>query len=77
MIELYNHTVTWVLPTSSEKWAQIVGELWWQCVKASPKDENKSRNAFKACLGKDDLDHARQASDEIHILLQLSAIGRF
>jgi N-terminal acetyltransferase B complex non-catalytic subunit len=60
--ELYDDALSEILPDPQEHWARIVGELRWQCVKASPKSEDTSLKCFQACLARNDLDHARQAS---------------
>lgn len=58
--ELYDDALSEVLPDPQEHWARIVGELRWQYVKASPKNEDTSVKCFQACLARNDLDHARQ-----------------
>ncbi len=59
-VELYDEALEGVLPRASGGWEKIVGELRWQLVKALPKNEEAGKKCFKACLFKDDLDHARQ-----------------
>lgn len=60
-IELYDDALDQVLGSSND-WARLMGEIRWQCVKAVPKNEELSLQNFKACLGRKDLDHARQVS---------------
>ncbi|CZS94560.1 uncharacterized protein RAG0_04512 [Rhynchosporium agropyri] len=60
--ELYDDALSEVLPETQEHWARIIGELRWQCVKAAPKNEDTGLKCFQACLARNDLDHARQAS---------------
>ncbi|XMA19495.1 hypothetical protein WAI453_012286 [Rhynchosporium graminicola] len=60
--ELYDDALNEVLPETQEHWASIIGELRWQCVKAAPKNEDTGLKCFQACLARNDLDHARQAS---------------
>jgi N-terminal acetyltransferase B complex non-catalytic subunit len=61
-IELYEEALEQVLPESNETWERIIGQLRWQCVKTSPKNEDLSLKCFQACFSKGDLDHARQVS---------------
>ncbi|KAK0126361.1 hypothetical protein ONS95_007967 [Cadophora gregata] len=63
--ELYDDALNEVLPVPRENWARIVGELRWQCVKASPKNEDASLKCFQACLARNDLDHARQIANSL------------
>ncbi|KAH6709317.1 N-acetyltransferase B complex non catalytic subunit-domain-containing protein [Leptodontidium sp. MPI-SDFR-AT-0119] len=63
--ELYDDALSEVLPDPQEHWARIVGELRWQCVKGSPKNENTSLKCFQACLARNDLDHARQIANSL------------
>ncbi|KAL2064750.1 hypothetical protein VTL71DRAFT_3888 [Oculimacula yallundae] len=63
--ELYDDALGEVLPNPNEHWARIIGELRWQCVKASPKNEDTSLKCFQACLAKNDLDHARQIANSL------------
>lgn len=64
-IELYDEALGEVMPESQEGWGRIIGELRWQCVKARPKDEDLSLKSFQACLGKNDLEHAKQVCSKI------------
>lgn len=59
-VELYEDALEEVLPGSQNTWINIIGELRWQCVKASPKNEDTSLVCLQTCLSRDDLDHARQ-----------------
>ncbi|RKF82671.1 putative cytoskeleton organization protein [Golovinomyces cichoracearum] len=59
-IDLYDETITEILPDSLETWAKTIGELRWKSVKLSSKNEKLCLDALKACLSKDDLDHARK-----------------
>jgi N-terminal acetyltransferase B complex non-catalytic subunit len=61
-VELYDEALDEILPQSNETWERIIGQLRWQCVKASPKNEELSLKCFQACLSKGALDHARQVS---------------
>lgn len=62
MLDLYDDSLQEVLPASGEHWAQVIGEMRWQSVKASPKNEETSIKCFQRCLAMNDLDHARQVS---------------
>lgn len=62
VLEMYDDALQEVIPDPQEHWARIVGELRWQYVKSSPKNEETSLKCFRACLENHDLDHARQAS---------------
>ncbi|RDL34632.1 uncharacterized protein BP5553_07760 [Venustampulla echinocandica] len=64
-IELYDEALGEVMPQQQEGWGRIIGELRWQCVKARPKDEDLSLKSFEACLGKGDLEHAKQISNSL------------
>lgn len=75
VIELYDDALGEVIPDSQEYWARIIGELRWQYVKSSPKDEESSSKCFQACLANDDLDHARQVSQKPINLLLVSNHG--
>jgi N-terminal acetyltransferase B complex non-catalytic subunit len=57
-VELYDHAFQNILPEPQQRWASTIGELRWQFVKSSPKEENASIDCFKACLLKGDLEHA-------------------
>lgn len=57
-IDLYDHALEEILPESPESWSGFIGELRWRFVKSNPKDEGACKECFKACLLKDDLDHA-------------------
>lgn len=59
-IDLYDEALESLLPNSHQAWADIIGELRWLCVKASPKNEELSLKCFQACLSRDDLAHAQQ-----------------
>ena len=61
-LELYDDALQEVVPEPRQHWARIIGEMRWQYVKSSPKDEETSLKCFRACLEHNDLDHARQAS---------------
>jgi N-terminal acetyltransferase B complex non-catalytic subunit len=71
-VELYEDALEEVLPGSRDNWIRIIGELRWQCIKASPKDEDTSLVCLQTCLSRDDLDHARQvfclAVISVHLL---------
>ncbi|RKF76353.1 N-terminal acetyltransferase B complex subunit arm1 [Golovinomyces cichoracearum] len=59
-IDLYDETITGILPDSLETWAKTIGELRWKSVKLSSKNEKLCLDALEACLSKNDLDHARK-----------------
>jgi hypothetical protein len=61
-IELYEDALGEVLPNPGESWEKIIGEIRWQCVKSTPKNEDLAFKCFQSCLLKDDLEHARQVS---------------
>jgi len=61
-IELYDEALSEVLQDPQGTWAKIIGEVRWQCVKATPKNEDFSLKCFEECIANDDLDHARQVS---------------
>ena len=61
-IDLYDDAFGEVLPHRGETWENIIGEIRWQCVKATPKNEELALKCFQSCLLKDDLEHARQVS---------------
>lgn len=61
-IDLYDEALGEVLPDTKSSWGRCIGELRWQLVKSSPKDEETAAKCFHECLSNDDLDHARQAS---------------
>ncbi|TVY35438.1 N-alpha-acetyltransferase 25,NatB auxiliary subunit [Lachnellula occidentalis] len=64
-VELYDEAFGEVLPEPQESWDRIIGELRWQCVKSQPKNEDLSLKCFQACLGKGDLEHAKQISNSL------------
>ena len=61
-VELYDEALGEILPDCPRSWQRIIGELRWQYVKSNPKIEENTLKCFKACLYRDDLDHARQVS---------------
>jgi N-terminal acetyltransferase B complex non-catalytic subunit len=63
-VELYDEAFGEVLPEPQESWDRIIGELRWLCVKTQPKNEDLSLKCFQACLGKGDLEHAKQVSSK-------------
>ncbi|KAI1005849.1 hypothetical protein K3495_g2373 [Podosphaera aphanis] len=63
--DLYSEVLDEILPDCLESWARIIGELKWECVKLSPKNEALCLKALEACLFKDDLHHARQIVNSI------------
>ncbi|PBP18509.1 cytoskeleton organization protein (Dec1) [Diplocarpon rosae] len=65
VLDLYDDSLEEVLPEPGEHWAEIIGELRWQSVKASPKNEETSTNCFQRCLARNDLDHARQIANSL------------
>lgn len=68
-IELYDEALGEVLPeTGSSSWGKSIGELRWQLVKSSPKDEDTVLKCFQECLSNGDLDHARQVSRSTHLV---------
>lgn len=72
-VELYEEALNEVLPESTETWERVIGHLRWQCVKASPKNEDLSLNCFQACFSKGALDHARQVH---HFRLRADHVSR-
>ncbi|KAK2626510.1 hypothetical protein QTJ16_003685 [Diplocarpon rosae] len=65
VLDLYDDSLEEVLPEPGEHWAEIIGELRWQSVKANPKNEETSTNCFQRCLARNDLDHARQIANSL------------
>lgn len=61
-IELYDEALREVLPKSKQKWHEVIGELRWLFVKASPKNEEAALKCFKECVIQNDLQHARLVS---------------
>jgi len=57
-IDLYDTAFQNILPEPWESWASIIGELRWRFIKSNPKDEDASKECFRACLLKNDLDNA-------------------
>ncbi|CZR50694.1 uncharacterized protein PAC_00568 [Phialocephala subalpina] len=64
-IDLYEDAFEEVLPGARESWIKTIGELRWQCVKTLPKQEDICLKCFRACLDRDDLDHARQIANSL------------
>jgi N-terminal acetyltransferase B complex non-catalytic subunit len=60
VITLYDEAWGEIFPNKQGSWPQTIGELRWQAVKASPKNEEDTLKCFQECLANDDLDHARQ-----------------
>lgn len=58
IVDLYDYALEEILLDSPGSWATFIGELRWRFVKSNPKDEDASKECFKACLLKGDLDHA-------------------
>ncbi|TVY80385.1 N-terminal acetyltransferase B complex subunit arm1 [Lachnellula suecica] len=63
-VELYDEAFGEVLPGPQESWERVIGELRWLCVKSQPKNEDLSLKCFQACLGKHDMEHAKQISTQ-------------
>ncbi|TVY14865.1 N-terminal acetyltransferase B complex subunit arm1 [Lachnellula arida] len=63
-VELYDEAFGEVFPEPQESWDRTIGELRWLCVKSQPKNEDLSLKCFQACLGKGDLEHAKQISEK-------------
>ncbi|CCU78903.1 cytoskeleton organisation protein/Dec1 [Blumeria hordei DH14] len=63
-IEFYAEILEEVLPGCNQTWAKIIGELKFQCIKLTPKKEDLCLKGFEACILKNDLNHARQISEE-------------
>jgi N-terminal acetyltransferase B complex non-catalytic subunit len=61
-IQFYEDALELILPKPGDSWARIIGYLRWEFVKASPKDEEASKACFRACLSKQDYEHARHVS---------------
>lgn len=64
-IQIYDETLELILPNSGETWARIIGYLRLELVKAMPKDADASRACFRACLAKEDYEHARQIANSL------------
>lgn len=63
-LDLYDEALREVLTDKEKGWGKTIGELRWQYVKASPKDEQNVLKCFQECLANGDLDHARQVSED-------------
>lgn len=68
-LELYDEAFGEILPEPQESWDRVIGELRWLCVKSQPKNEDLSLKCFQACLGKGDLEHAKQVSVDLDAFL--------
>lgn len=62
ILDLYDSAFVAILPNQGESWANAIGEMRWQLVKAMPKNEDAIKECLKACLSKDDFEHAKQVS---------------
>ncbi|KAJ5032454.1 uncharacterized protein L3040_009058 [Drepanopeziza brunnea f. sp. 'multigermtubi'] len=65
ILDCYDDALEKVLSNPREHWAKIIGEMRWQSVKASPKNEDTSIECFHRCLSMNDLDHARQIANSL------------
>ena len=64
-VQFYDETLELILPKPGEAWARIIGHLRLELVKAKPKDLDTSRACFRACLAKEDYEHARQIANSL------------
>ncbi|KAG0650585.1 N-terminal acetyltransferase B complex subunit arm1 [Hyphodiscus hymeniophilus] len=64
-IQIFDETLELILPKPGENWARIIGNLRWQLVKALPKDVDAGRACFRACLAKEDYEHARHIANSL------------
>ncbi|TVY91417.1 hypothetical protein LAWI1_G001112 [Lachnellula willkommii] len=64
-VELYDEAFGEIFPEPQESWDRTIGELRWLCVKSQPKNEDLSLKCFQACLGKGDMEHAKQISNSL------------
>ncbi len=64
-VQVYDETLQLLLPKSAESWARIIGHLRWQLVKAIPTDVEASRACFRACLAREDYEHARHIANSL------------
>lgn len=73
-VELYDEAFGEVFPGPQESWDKTIGELRWLCVKSQPKNEDLSLKCFQACLGKGDLEHAKQVSSKCLRILKACGV---
>ena len=69
IVDLYDYALEEILPDAPESWATFVGELRWRFVRSNPKDEVASKECFKACLLKGDLDHAIKVGCQQYLIV--------
>ncbi|KAG9248309.1 N-acetyltransferase B complex non catalytic subunit-domain-containing protein [Calycina marina] len=59
-IELLDEAFDAVMPNSPDEWANVIGDLRLQRVLAKPKEDEVSKQFFRVCIYKGDLDHAEK-----------------
>jgi len=64
-IELLDEAFDAVLPNSPGDWAKIIGELRLQRVLAKPKEDEVSKQCFRVCIYRGDLDHAEKIANAL------------
>lgn len=64
-VQIYDETLELILPKPGETWARIIGHLRLELVKAMPKDMDAGRACFRACLAKEDYEHARHIANSL------------
>ena len=64
-IQFYDEALELILPKPGENWSRIIGHLRWQLVKSTPKDVDAGRACFRACLAKEDYEHARHIANSL------------
>lgn len=64
-LELLDEAFNAVLPNSPDDWARFIGELRLQRVLAKPKEDEVSKQCFRVCIYRGDLDHAEKISNAL------------
>jgi len=64
-IELLDEAFDAVMPNSPSDWAKFIGELRLQRVISRPKEDEVSKQCFRVCIYKGDLDHAEKIANAL------------
>jgi N-terminal acetyltransferase B complex non-catalytic subunit len=64
-LQIYDEALELILPKSGENWARIIGHLRLKLVKTLPKDVDAGRACFRACLAKEDYEHAKHIANSL------------
>ncbi|KAH8815250.1 N-acetyltransferase B complex non catalytic subunit-domain-containing protein [Xylogone sp. PMI_703] len=64
-IAVYEAALENILSGNEDYWARLIGRLRWQCVKASPKDEDSGLKNLRRCLIMNDIEHAQQIANSL------------